>query len=70
MAALVWRAEALKSLFSSKKPLLTRETAIAAQNVVHFNNEKIKQYLPHFTYTPIEAVIEKTCAALKEKYQL
>jgi dihydroflavonol-4-reductase len=70
MASLVWRIEALKSIFSGKKPLLTRETANTAQTKVYYNNKKFLDSFPSFTYTPISEVIREACATLKEKYHL
>ena len=52
LAAIVWRLEAIKSLFSRKNPLLTRETAHTAQAKVFFQlppcgrNKYKPQYFP------------------------
>jgi dihydroflavonol-4-reductase len=70
MAAIVWRIEAIKSWFTRKLPLLTKETARTAQAKVHFNNEKLLKTLPSFTYTPVEASINRICKELKIKYRL
>lgn len=70
MAEIVWRTEAIKSLFTGEKPLLTRETAQAAQEAVFFNNSKLKTYLPSFTYTPLKETIQRVCMELKEKNNL
>lgn len=63
MASLVWRLQGIKALFIGKDPLVTRETAQTAQAVVHFNNTKLKKYLPHFTYTPLAETIKQVCEA-------
>lgn len=70
MAEVVWRLEAVKSAFTGKKRLLTKETARTAQAIVNFDNSKILNALPGFHFTPIENSIEYTCATLKEKYHL
>jgi dihydroflavonol-4-reductase len=70
MANLVWRAEAIKSMFSGEEPLLTRETADAAQQTVVFDNTKLNNYLPSFAYTPIEETIKRVCTELQQKYNL
>lgn len=70
MAAIVWRVEAVKSWFTRKKPLLTRETAKTAQAKVNFDNTRLLQTLPTFAYTPLEVSIDRICAELKVKYQL
>ncbi|GEO11971.1 NAD-dependent epimerase/dehydratase family protein [Segetibacter aerophilus] len=70
MANMVWRAAAVKSMFSGEQPLLTKETADAAQRTVRFDNTKLKHYLPSFAYTPLEETIQRVCAELKKKYKL
>lgn len=64
MASMVWRLEALKSMFGDKDPLLTRETANAAQAVVHFENTKLKKFLPGFKYTPLSETIRRACESI------
>jgi nucleoside-diphosphate-sugar epimerase len=70
LAAIVWRLEAIKALFTGKAPLLTKETAATAQAVVHFNNQKFLEAFPSFKYRTIEATIERTCNELKVLHQL
>ena len=70
VAALVWRWEALKSLFTGKAPLLTRETAATGLAKVNFNNSKLLKALPAFSYTPLEKSVERICNELKEMYTL
>jgi dihydroflavonol-4-reductase len=70
IAGLVWRLEKLKSMFNGKEPLLTKETASTAQAKVQFDNRKLLQALPGFSYTSLEQSIEETCAALKQKFNL
>lgn len=70
LAAIVWRWEAVKSFFTGAKPLLTKETAHTAQAVVTFNNEKLLQALPQFTYTPLPQVAKEVCEQFRIKYQL
>ena len=67
IAKIVWRLEALKSRFTKKAPLLTKETAAAALEKVHYDNTKLKQFLPQFNYRSIEETIAQTCAALQQK---
>lgn len=70
LAALVWRLEAVKSWFTGKQPLLTKETAATAQAIVHFDNSKLLKQFPQFTYNSFEETTKKICLELKEKYQL
>ncbi|MET0635595.1 MAG: NAD-dependent epimerase/dehydratase family protein [Chitinophagaceae bacterium] len=71
LAGIAWRLEKIKSLFSNKKPLLTRETARIALSNTRFQNDKLLKALPGFSFTPIEESIrkasEKYLANLKHK---
>lgn len=67
LAKIVWRLEALKSRFTGKDPLVTRETAATALAKVHFDNSKLKQYLPGFQYRKLEDTIAETCAIFSQK---
>jgi dihydroflavonol-4-reductase len=66
IAKIVWRLEAVKSFFTGKDPLLTKETAATAMAKVSFDNSKLKSFLPGFTYRKIEDSIADTCAALQQ----
>lgn len=70
IAALVWRLEAFKALFTGKQPLLTKETAKTAQAKVSFDNCKLLKYLPDFKYTPLADSIERICGELKQLHKL
>ena len=61
LAKIVWRLEAIKSMFSHKNPLVTKETATTALAEVTYNNEKLLNFLPDFKYTSIESAIHITC---------
>ncbi|MGF2413083.1 NAD-dependent epimerase/dehydratase family protein [Ferruginibacter sp.] len=67
IAKIVWRLEAIKSFFTKQDPLVTKETAITALAKVHFDNTKLKKYMPDFTYRKIETTIADTCAAMQQK---
>ena len=64
LMAVAWRLEKLKSVFTGKKPLLTKESARVAQSQTYFENDKILKALPGFSFTPLEESIKKAC----EKY--
>lgn len=70
LAEMVWRLEALKKIFTGKKPMVTKETARTAQAVVRFDNKKILHALPGFAFMPVEDSIAYTCNTLKKKYNL
>jgi nucleoside-diphosphate-sugar epimerase len=57
LSGLVWRWEKIKSLFSSADPLLTRETAETAQMHVSYDNAKILNNLPDFTFRSLDETI-------------
>jgi nucleoside-diphosphate-sugar epimerase len=67
LAKIVWRLEAIKSYFTGKDPLVTRETAATALAKVNFDNSKLKMFLPAFTYRKIEDTVKETCFILQQK---
>jgi dihydroflavonol-4-reductase len=67
LAGLVWRIQSIKYLFNNKEPLVTKETANTALAKVHFDNSKLKKFLPDFNYRTIGETIRDTCAALQQK---
>ena len=69
MAEIVWRLEAIKSKFSGKKALVTKETARTAQMKVYYSNEKILKALPGFSFTPLQTTIADMCRAFLEQKQ-
>lgn len=62
LGGIAWRMEKLKSLFSGKKPLLTRQSARVAHSITYFDNSKILQTIPGFTFTPLAQSIQQSCA--------
>lgn len=67
IAQVVWRLEAIKSFFTGKDPLVTKETANTALTKVYYDNSKLKQFLPSFQYTSIEDTVNHTCKLLQHK---
>lgn len=61
MGSIAWRLEKLKSLFSGKKPLLSRETARIAQSKTYFQNAKFLSRFPDFAFTPLDEAIQISC---------
>jgi dihydroflavonol-4-reductase len=66
---LAWRMEKVKSFFSGKNPLLTRETARIAMSKTYFENEKLLKILPGFSYTPLEQTIRQATQKYLEQVQ-
>ena len=67
LAKILWRLEAIKSIFNGKAPLVTKETTTSALDKVYFDNSKLKQFLPNFSYRPIEESITQICAVFQQK---
>ena len=65
LSAIAWRLEKIKSMFSGKRPLLTRESARVARSKTYFDNGKILKHLPDFQFTPLEKTIRRSCEAYK-----
>jgi nucleoside-diphosphate-sugar epimerase len=61
VVSLAWRIDKLKSFFTGHKPLLTKESAKVAMSKTIFNNDKILEALPGFSFTPLEESIKKAC---------
>lgn len=70
LASIVWRIEAVKGMITGKAPLLTKETAATAQAKVYFDNSKLLQQIPGFSYTPVANSIQHICKALIKKHRL
>lgn len=70
IAKIVWRLEAVKSLFTGKDPLITKETAATALAKASFDNSKLIKYFPDFTYRKIEDSITDTCSAFQQKLNI
>jgi dihydroflavonol-4-reductase len=58
---IAWRLEKIKSLFTGKKPLITKESARVAQSKTWFENDKLLKALPGFSFTPLEKTIKTAC---------
>lgn len=65
MLGLAWRIEAVKAWFTGEKPLLTKETARVAHSRTVFDNSKLLNALPGFTFKPLEESIKQACTRYK-----
>jgi dihydroflavonol-4-reductase len=70
LSGIVWRLEAIKSWFTGKDPLLTRETARTALASVAIDNSKLQKFLPGFSYQPIDQSIRRICGELQKMHNL
>jgi dihydroflavonol-4-reductase len=59
IAAIAWRVEWLKSRFSNKRPLITKETAMTSAHSFFYENAQSLAAFQNFKYTPIEKVINE-----------
>ncbi|HNA18759.1 MAG TPA: SDR family NAD(P)-dependent oxidoreductase [Chitinophagaceae bacterium] len=66
LLGIAWRIEKIKSLLTGQKPLLTKESAKVACSQTWFENEKLLNALPGFTYRPLEETIKKACDQYKQ----
>lgn len=69
MLNIVLVAEALKSKLTGKDPMITRDTAISAQSVSIYNNEKIKKAL-NYEFIHIEKTIKNITERFKKDFSL
>lgn len=67
LSRIAWRVEKLKSIFTGKKPLLTRQSARVAHSKTWFVNRKLLNALPGFSFTPLAQSIEKACKLYTER---
>jgi len=67
IASLVWRIQSLKSKMGSSDPLLTKETAVTAFAEAYYDNQKLLDFFPSFSYRPIDESIRDTCILLQQK---
>jgi nucleoside-diphosphate-sugar epimerase len=63
-----WRWEAIKSIFSNKEPLITKETVGKAFMQRAYDGSKLIQSLPEFHYTPLDISLQRTCNWLMKAY--
>lgn len=61
VVAVAWRLEKVKSFFTGKNPLLTKESAKVAHSMTYFDNEKFLRAFPQFNYVPLEESIRNAC---------
>jgi dihydroflavonol-4-reductase len=64
LANIVWRIEAIKSWFSGKAPLLTKETAQTARTKFIYDSQKIQKDID-FNFTDLNQTLARVCAYLQ-----
>lgn len=66
LSQIAWRVEALRSLFTGKAPLITKETAQSANLNFIYPSQKIRKEL-NFEFTLLDETIQRICKNLKAK---
>ena len=64
MLSIAWRAVGVLSLFTGKRPLITRETARSARQQLRFSNRKVIA-ATGMAFKPIETTLHEICKTLK-----
>jgi len=70
LAALVWRLEKIRSWFTGKTPMITKETAKTSLALIKVDNTKLLHALPGFSYQPLQKSIKRICNGLNNAYNL
>lgn len=66
LSAIAWRLEALKSMFTGRTPLITKETIQLASRRYYYDNSKVRKAL-NYTFRPVAETVQEVAAAyLKE----
>jgi dihydroflavonol-4-reductase len=61
LAGLAWRKEKMKSFFTKKRPLITRESVAIANRQSYYDNRKLLLALPSFHFRSLEDSIFESC---------
>lgn len=64
MLGIAWRTASILSLFTGKRPLITRETAKAARRRIRFSNRKVVT-ATGISFKPIDDTLREICTTLK-----
>ncbi|KAA5540349.1 NAD-dependent epimerase/dehydratase family protein [Adhaeribacter rhizoryzae] len=68
LTEIIWRAEAVRSFFTRKRPLITKETARIAKKKHMYSNEKIKTKLG-LEFVPLTQTINWCCQELNQLHR-
>jgi dihydroflavonol-4-reductase len=67
LSDIAWRMEVAKSVFTGKKPLITKETVRLSRHTFNYDNTKIKKLL-NYEFTDPDKTIKWVCEELVKKY--
>lgn len=68
MSEVAWRADYLRSIFTGKPTLITRETARSANKTSKYSAEKLEQALG-IQLNDLDAMLDYTCSCFKQEKQ-
>ncbi len=69
LGGIAWRLEKIRSPFSKRPSLISRESARIAQSNTRYDNSRILRKLPGFAFTPLQRTLEGACRQYLEKPQ-
>jgi len=58
LAEIAWRLDTLKAFFTFSQPTITKETARNSYRHFIYKNDKIKKFLPQFSFRPLNDTLE------------
>jgi len=58
LAEIAWRISSLIALFTFRRPFISKETAPNSQRQIVYQNEKIRKFIPDFSFTPLQETLE------------
>jgi len=70
LAYLAWRSAAVKYFFTKRKPLVTKETVDTAFRIRHYNNSKILNAFPNYSFIPVEETVKRVAGYLQQKLNM
>jgi nucleoside-diphosphate-sugar epimerase len=68
IASLAWRLDAVKSLFSGRPPIVTRDSINLALSDFRYSNDKVCKAL-NFTFRPLHETVAETTAVYQRSVQ-
>ncbi|MFN8354991.1 MAG: NAD-dependent epimerase/dehydratase family protein [Spirosomataceae bacterium] len=66
LAQMAWRVEAIRSFFTSKAPMVTKETARTSLNRFVYRSDKLSQQI-NFQYTALDNTLQRVCTFFVNK---
>lgn len=70
LSGLAWRAEKIKTIFTGKRSLLTRESAKVGRRHAEYDNSKILNTFPGFRFKPLQDTIREACQKYMQHLQV